>query len=313
MRCAVWVGGRDFSIEERPLPEPGPGEVRVRVAACGVCLTDVHTVDGLLAEVQPPRLMGHEWSGVVEALGAGVAGPAVGTPVAGGGWGGFAEYLLRPASQVFPIPPGVPLEYAALLEPIECCAAAVQHADLPMGAAVLITGAGPMGLLTLQLARRGGAARVLVSEPNPARRALALRLGAERAIDPREVEVRTAVDDFTAGRGIDAAFECAGLPGPLADCLRAVTRRGTVVMVGVNPRTARLELDLYDFHYRYLKLMGVYGGPTRGGFGAMVAWLGQLDLAPRISHRFDLADIAQAFEVARTGHGMKVIVRPASV
>jgi L-iditol 2-dehydrogenase len=265
-------------------------------------------VDNLLGEHLPPQPMGHEWSGVVDALGPGVTGIAPGTPVAGGGHGGYADYLVRPAGQVYAIPPGVPVEHGALLEPLVCCAAAVQHADLPMGAAVLVTGAGPMGLLTLQLARRGGAARALVSEPNAARRALALQLGAERAIDPREGGLREAVREFTSGRGVDAAFECAGQPGPLADCLGAVVRQGAVVMVGVQPRAARLELDLYDFHYRYLRLIGVYGGPGRGGFRAAAEWLGQLQLAPLISHRFELQDIAEAFDVARTGQGMKALV-----
>ena len=143
----------------------------------------------------------------------------------------------------------------------------MQNADLPMGASVLITGAGPMGLLTLQLARRGGAARILVSEPDPARRALALRLGAEQAIDPREASLPQVVATFTHGRGVDAAFECAGLAGPLAECLRAVGQRGTVVMVGVNSKAARLELPLYDFHYRDLRLIGSYGGAGRAASG----------------------------------------------
>jgi L-iditol 2-dehydrogenase len=308
MRCAIWIGGRAFRVEERPVPEPGPGEVRVRVHACGVCLTEVHTIDGLLGQARPPALMGHEFGGIVDSLGAGVDAPAPGTAVACAGRQGYAEYAVLPADRAFPLPPGVPVEHAALVEPIVCCATAVQNADLPMGATVLVTGAGPMGLLTLQLARRGGAARVVVSEPNPARRALALRLGADLAVDPREGDMPEAVRDLTRGRGADAAFECAGLPDPLADCLRAVAREGTVVMVGVNPRTARLELDLYDFHYRYLRLIGSYGGAGRGGFRAAVEWLGQLDLAPLISHRFDLVDAARAFDVARTGQGLKVLV-----
>ena len=312
MRCAVWVGGPEFRpefrIEERPAPEPGPGQVRVRVHACGVCLTEVHTIQGLFGEPKPPQLMGHEYGGVIDALGPGVPGPEVGTPVACAGRQGYAEHAVLGVDRVYPLPAGVPVEQAALLEPVLCCSTAVQNADLPMGASVLITGAGPMGLLTLQLARRGGAARILVSEPDPARRALALRLGAEQAIDPREANLPQAVATFTHGRGMDAAFECAGLAGPLAECLRAVGQRGTVVMVGVNSKAARLELPLYDFHYRDLRLIGSYGGAGRGGVRAAAEWLGQLDLAPLISHRFDLADIARAFEVARTGQGFKVLV-----
>jgi L-iditol 2-dehydrogenase len=308
MRCAVWVGGPDFRIEELPAPEPGRGQVRVRVHACGVCLTEVHTIQGLFGEPRPPRLMGHEYGGLIDALGPGVQGLEVGTPVACAGQEGYSEQVVLAADRVYSIPAGVPVEQAALLEPILCCSTAVQNADLPMGASVLITGAGPMGLLALQLAKRGGAARTLISEPNPARRALALQLGAEQAIDPREASLPEAVASFTRGRGVDAAFECAGLPAPLAACLQAVRQRGSVVMVGVNSKSARLELPLYDFHLRDCRLIGSYGGAGRGGFRAAAEWLGQLDLAPLISHRFDLADIARAFEVARTGQGIKVLV-----
>ena len=308
MRCAVWVGGREFQVEDRPMPDPGPGELRVRIKACGVCLTEVHAIDGLLGNAQPPALFGHEYGGVVDALGPGVEGPPEGTPVVCAGRRGFAEYAVLPVDHVFPIAAGVPTEHAALAEPIVCCATAVENAALPVGATVLITGAGPMGLLTLQLARRGGAARVLVSEPAPRRRALALRLGAEQAIDPHETGVQETVMSWTRGRGVDGSFECAGQPAALADCLRAPVRQGVVVMVGVNASAARLELNLYDFHYRYLRLVGSYGGPGRGGFRAAAEWLGQLELGPLISHRLDLADIAHGFDLARTGQGDKILV-----
>src|SRR5205807_6016082 len=121
---------------------------------------------------------GHEFGGIVDQLGREVNGVAVGTPVACAGRGGFAEYVVVPAESVFPIPAGVPVEEAALVEPVLCCSTAVQNANLPMGADVLVTGAGPMGLIQLQLVRRGGAARGIVSEPRPNRRALASQLGA---------------------------------------------------------------------------------------------------------------------------------------
>jgi threonine dehydrogenase-like Zn-dependent dehydrogenase len=308
MRCAVWTGGREFRIEERPAPEPGPGQVRVRVHACGVCLTDVHAIDGLLRETLPPAVLGHEFGGVVDALGPGVSGLSPGAAVACAARGGFAEQVVLPATGAFPLPAGVPVEESAFVEPILCCNTAVQNAALPMGGTVLLTGAGPMGLLTLQLARRGGASWAVVSEPDPARRALAARLGADAVLDPTQTDVRGAVYDLTAGRGVDAAFECAGRPEPLADCLRSVVREGAVVMVGVNARTAGLDLNLYDFHYRALRLIGSYGGAGRSGFAGATRWLGRLDLAPLISHRCDLDGIAQAFELARAGTGMKVLV-----
>jgi threonine dehydrogenase-like Zn-dependent dehydrogenase len=310
MRQAVWDREGGFRIEERATPEPGEGQVRIRVGACGVCMTEVHGVEGLLGEAALRQMLGHEFGGVVDAAGPGVVSPPPGTPVACAGRGGYAEQVVLGAAQVCPLPPGLPVELAAFAEPVGCCVAAVERAGLALGAAVLLTGAGPMGLLTLQLARRGGAARVLVSEPDAARRDLARRLGAAEAIDPSGTSVEEAVARCTEGRGADAAFECAGRAGALADCLGAVRPGGTVVMVGVNPAAARLELDLYPFHRREVTLIGSYGGAGRGGFRGAVSWLGQIDLAPLISHRFDLAEIERAFETARSGRCLKVLVGP---
>lgn len=308
MRCAVWVGGNEFRVEERPSPEPGPGEVRVRVHACGVCMTDVHTAEGLLEKREPPFVFGHEWGGTVDAVGPEVIGIEVGARVAGAGQGGFAEHVVRAADRVFPIPSNAAFDDAPFAEPILCCAAAVQNARLRVGSVALVTGAGPMGLILLQLVRRGGAARVIVSEPSAARRALARQLGADEAVDPTKESLPDVIATLTRGVGVDAAFETAGHPVPLDDCLNAVAEGGTVVIVGVNPTTAHLDLPLYRFHRRNLTLRGSYGDHGNGGFGTAVNWLGQLDLRPLISHRFDLADIGEAFDLARSGRGLKVLV-----
>jgi L-iditol 2-dehydrogenase len=310
MRTAVWTGGREFRIEERPVPQPARGQVRVRVHSCGVCMTDVHTIDGNFGQAQPPRVLGHEWGGTVDAIGPDVTGVAIGTPVACGGQGGFSEEAVLAAERAFPLPRGAALDEANFVEPLACCLTAVQNAHLAVGATVLITGAGPMGLMLLQLARRGGAARVLVSEPNQPRRDLARQLGADEAIDPTRESLAEAVAAFTRGNGVDAAFETAGHPAPLDDCLHAVADDGTVVLVGVSPASARLELPIYPFHRRNLTLRGSYGAHGGGPFKQAVNWLGQLELGPIVSHRFELADVAEAFDVARSGRCLKVVVRP---
>ncbi len=321
-RCAVWIGGHEFQIEERPMPEPGPGEIRVRVHACGVCLTEVHSIAGHFGEPKPPRLMGHEYGGTIDAIGPDVSGLEIGMPVACAGQKGFSGHVVLRADRVFPIPANVSLERAAFVEPLVCSLAAAQHAMLPMGASALITGAGPMGLILLQLVRRRGATRILVSEPNPIRRALALRLGADQAIDPRETSVADAVAAFApgssgqqvemAGGGVDVAFETAGHPAPLSDCLNAVKELGTVVMVGVAPVAARLDLELYRFHRRNITLKGSYGAAGVSDFKTAVKWVDQIEFEPMISHRFDLANIAKAFDVARNGSGVKTLVYPNS-
>lgn len=309
-RSAAWIGGHDFRIDEQPRPEPGPGQIRVKVHACGVCMTEVHGIDGLLGERKPPRVLGHEFGGVIDALGPDVAGLEVGTAVACAGGPGFSEHVITTTDRVFVAPEGVDRDELCLVEPLVCCVAAVCNARLTPGATVLITGAGPMGLLLLQLARRSGVVRALVSEPNARRRDLAARLGADQTVDPTRGNLLDIVKDYTRGSGVDVAFETVGQATPLNDCLQAVCEAGTVVMVGVSPLTARLNLDLYPFHRRNLTLKGSYGGLGGTGFDGAVKWLGQLDLKPIVSHRFDLADIDKAFAVARNGEGSKVIVYP---
>ncbi|MBI3971002.1 MAG: zinc-binding dehydrogenase [Chloroflexi bacterium] len=310
MRAAIWHGDRRFAIETRLLPPLAPGEVRVRVDSCGVCLTEVHGVDGLVPAAAPPRLMGHEYGGVISAVGPGVTGLVPGLPVACDGREGYAEYSVLPADRIYPLPPGVPAEHAVFVEPMQCCLAAERRAQVPLGATVLVTGAGPMGLLVLQIVRRRHGARVIVSEPSPVRRALALTLGAAHAVDPREGRVREVVMDVTRGQGVAAAFEAAGNTAALRDCLGAVGEGGTVVLIGVAPTAAQVTLDVYPFHRQNLRLVGSYGDRIGVGFAAATPWLAEVDLAPLISHRFALAELAHAFEVAGRGEGLKVVVRP---
>jgi L-iditol 2-dehydrogenase len=315
MRCAVWTGGREFRIERRASPQPGPGQVRLAVHVCGVCLTEVHGIDGSFPlRDHPPLVLGHEFGGIVDAIGPGVVGVEIGSHVIGIGSGGFSEQLVLPSGSVFTLPRGVSLERAALLEPIVACAGAVQSAGLTFGSSVLITGAGPMGLMLIQLARRGGAARVLVSEPSPERSRLALRLGADHVVDPTSTSLAETVRQLTDGKGVDAAFETVGHAGPLRECLEAVADRGTVVIVGVNAQAAPLELDLYRYHPRNLTLRWSWGPADFGDFARAVprcvVWLEQLQLDELISHRFTLDRIAEAFEVARTRSGLKVLVLP---
>lgn len=311
MRCAVWTGGNDFRMEERPTTAPGPGEVRVRLHACGVCLTEVHMTEGLLPQpAPPPRVLGHEWSGTVAAVGPDVAGFDVEMPVAGLGVGGFAEEVVVPAERLFALPASIPLDAACFVEPLACCVAAVAAAGLgerPPASTVLITGAGPMGLMVAQLASAAGA-RVLVSEPIAARRELAHRLGAVAVVDPIRERLADAVSALTADAGVDVALETAGRPGALADCLDALREGGVAVMVGVNPTEARLELPIYRFHRRNLTLRGSYGARGSDDIRAAIAWLGRLDLVSLVSRRFGLSDIAQAFDTARSGQGIKTLV-----
>ncbi len=272
-------------------------------------MTEVHYAEGrFVGRKEYPPVMGHEFGGVVDALGAGVEAPRAGTAVACHAWGGYAEQVVLAADRVFPLPPGIPVEQAAFVEPLVCCTIAMKRAALPVGSTVLTVGAGPMGLLMLELARCCGAVAVVVSEPNPERRALALRLGAERSVDPRSGGLREAVADVTGGRGVDVAFEVVGHPAALADCVESVSDGGTVVVMGVGSVGVRMDVGLYDLQSRHLTIKGSSSRSADVSYPAAMRWMGRLDLGALISHRFDLAEISRAFDVARAGEGVKVLV-----
>ncbi len=330
MRTALWLGEHNFEIQESPLPEPGAGEVRVKVHGCGICGTDLHGVQGLLGMYQPPRVLGHEYAGVIDAVGIGVSHLAVGDPVvclpspacgicanclAGRppyeclqpkSAPGFAEYAVVSVSKVIPLPAGADLAVASLLEPLSCCVRAVDLANIRSGEKVAIVGAGPLGQMVLQLAKRSGASAVLVSEINPVRREMASRLGADLTIDPSKESLVNSVADFTGGRGIDVAFEVAAVPAALNDCVKSVRHGGKVIMVGVHAASARLELELLPFHRREVSLISSWGGA--GAFQRTATWLNHLELRPLLTHFFDLADIGRAFDTAKSGAAVKVLV-----
>ncbi len=184
MRQLMWMGGHTQELQDVPMPEPGPGHVRIRVHACGVCMTEVHYAEGLFQTPEPPPFVwGHEWGGTVDAVGPGVTEIAVGTAVAASSRAGFAEYAVVPAANVVVLPAGVPLDAAIFIEPLACCYASVRAAAPTAAMTALVTGAGPMGQMVAQLTRLAGA-RVLVSDPDERCRALAAELGAAATVDP---------------------------------------------------------------------------------------------------------------------------------
>jgi threonine dehydrogenase-like Zn-dependent dehydrogenase len=243
---------------------------------------------------------------VVTATGPGVSSLAEGDLVAGfDAFGGFGEVVTADAGLFVPLPAGLDADRGCLLEPVSCCAYAVRRGAVPAGATVLVTGAGSNGLLILQLARAAGAGRVIVSEPDARRRGLALALGADLAVDPAAGPLAGALP----AEVIAVAFESAGSPAALRDCLDAVADDGRVVMFGVHRDTATLPLPLYGFHFRNLSLIGSFGADRQAAREA-AGLLGELDTGGLISHRFGLDDIGAAFEAARSGAGLKVIVYP---
>jgi NADPH2:quinone reductase len=267
-------------------------------------MSEVHFVEGLNDAFNVPPKLGHEFGGIVEAVGRDVSSLPVGTLVGNSAsFGGFGEVVVAPWDWFQPIAPTIPPHHSCFLEPVSACIHAVQRSRIPLGASVIITGAGSNGLLILQLVRRSGAVRVVVSEPDERRRTLALQLGADEVVNPNGRSLREA----NSNRAVDVAIETSGRPSALQDCLDVVGNGGRVVMFGVSADSARLELPLFAFHLRDIELIASMGF-AESAPPIAAAVLPTLELEPLITHQFGLDEVPAAFECARRGDGVKVLV-----
>jgi 2-desacetyl-2-hydroxyethyl bacteriochlorophyllide A dehydrogenase len=332
MGCAMWRGVDDMRLERQPVPVPTGRDVLLRVAACGICATDLHLLDGSIPLYKPPRVLGHEMSGEVVAVGPDVRSVAVGAAVAvdpnmscGACFycrealpymcpqrvsmiGGFAEYLLVPEQTVFAMPAGLPIEYGAIAEPLSCCLRATERAGLRAGGTVAIVGGGTIGLLLLQLAKRSGAALVAMSEPDSERRALAVKLGADLAIDPSAEDPRERLLAATGGIGVDVAFEAVGAAVTQQTAVSLPRRSGTVVLIGVPPAKAELTLNTYELFERELTIRTSFIRAYE--FRRAVELLAVLDVEPLLGTRYPLNQIHEAFASAGSRRGVKTLVTP---
>ena len=330
--CAVWHGGAELRLERMAVPPLGPRDVLVEVALCGVCGTDVHILDGEFPMYKPPRVLGHEFSGTVRALGSAVTAVAVGDPVAvepsvpcGACFfcyeglpymcarrtsfhGGFGEYTVAPEAALFPLPAGVSLAAAALSEPLSCCLHTINRAAIKPADRVAIVGAGIIGLLLLQLARRAGASRVMVSDPAAHRRETAKRLGADVVVDPTSEDIVAAGRDISGGYGVDVALEAVGSEQTVRDAIALPRRGGTVVVMGVASPKAEVAIKPYELFDRELTIRGSFIRAYE--FRRTVELLPFLELEPLISDVFPLSQAPAALENVRARRGIKTAIRP---
>jgi L-iditol 2-dehydrogenase len=332
MKAATWRGGARFTLDDVSEPAPGPGQALVAVRAAGICGTDVHATQGLFPWT-PPLVLGHEYTGVVREVGRGVSRRLIGRVVAcepsyGCGRcpeckeqrvsqcpkctrvGGFAERVVLPVSCLHALPRGLDPVTAAMTEPASCCLAGLEQFAMPRGATVVVVGAGIMGLLTMVLAKRRGARRLILSDPLEERRAMARRVGASVVVDPTRESLRERVLTLTQGRGADVVCEAVGKPELVAEALSLVRPTGVLQLVGVNPKGSQLPLDLFDVHHREITIHGAFG---RGrSFRRALALMPTLRVTSLITARFPLDKIEDAFAHATAGRGVKTIITPAS-
>jgi threonine 3-dehydrogenase len=327
-----------LSYTDVPEPEPGPHEVRIRVLLTSICGTDlhIHRWDAWAqATIPTPMVVGHEFTGVIESLGSDVEGLHVGQRVSGEGHvtcghcrncrggrrefchnhrsvgvtrpGAFAELLVIPAANVFPLPDHIGDEVAAVLDPLGNAVHTALRFPL-VGEDVLVTGAGLIGVMATAIARHVGARHVVVTDVNPYRLDMAARMGADRVVDVRTQDLDAVAADLGMTEGFDVGLEMSGAEGGIDQLLHAMNHGGHVALLGLPPDKVRLDVD--EVIVKGLTVAGIYGRRIFETWYTMAAMLESgLDVSPVITHRFAAADHAEAFETMASGRCGKVLMR----
>lgn len=335
MKAARLYGVRDLRVEEVPDPVPGPGDLLIKIKACGVCPSDLRAYQGTRASGSTgPRTPGHEWSGIVAGLGEGVTDFQIGDRVVPD-WrvvcgkcfncrrgvfnyctnlglirGGFAEMGVAPATNVRRIPSAVSFEQAAFCEPLACCLNGSQACRIGLGDDVAIVGCGPIGLQHLQLARFQGA-RIIAIDLDEQRLAMAAKLGAHDLVKsgPDAPDPIARVRELTEGRGVDAAIVAVGSTVAVKQAMAMAGLNGRVqIFAGTYP-SQEMPVDPNIIHYGQLNVTGSHDfTPHHFTTALKLITLGTVDVISLISHRFPLAETREALETTATRRGLKAMV-----
>ncbi len=329
MRVAVVADIRKVELREVLRPQPGPGEALVKIKACGLCTWEQRTYSGVDKETPRPFAGGHEFAGIVEALGEATKTDlkvgdrvAVGSRPVGkhdlnryqmeyaGLWGpmGLAEYIAIPVGRAYKLAPDLPFEEGCFAEPVACAVHAANKIDVGLGDDVAIVGAGPMGMLNMMLAKRRGA-RVIVSEIDRDRNDRALELGADFTVNPKTEDAPKRVREITDGKGADVVIVAIGNHAANLDALKMVAEFGTVMFFASAHPSTDMPIDPNFIHRKQVTLTGARH-PSVEGFETSTALLSKrlIDVRPLIHTRVPLDNIQEAFELAIRPDTYRVIV-----
>ena len=345
IKAVVYHAPQDIRVEMIPMPGCGADEVRVKVDACAVCGSDLKAYKSGNPRIRPPMVVGHEFTGLVETVGADVRGFSAGdrivmaTSVSCGqclycrrGWrnlcsdlramgfaypGGMAEYVTLPAralqqGHVVKVPAGVRPAGAALAEPVSCCVNASENCGIGKGDVVAVLGAGPMGILNACVAREFGAARIILSELNPARLRQAGAFGFDRLVNPAEQDLARIIKDETGGYGADVVIVAAPAAQPQEQAIGLVRKRGTVCLFASLPAgKSMLTLDSRTVHYGELRIIGISDStPTQVERAVGLIARGALPLDRIVTHVLALDDILRAYALMESGESLRVVLAP---
>lgn len=332
MKAAVWKGIEQLDIEDFPIPTPsGPFDVQVKVAACGVCGTDVHILEGKFPIFSPPRVIGHEYVGTVTAVGKEVTKLKLGDRVAVEQGlpcdrcyycrdgrehqclnrfahpGGYAEYTCVLERMCHKLPEGLSFEIASLAEPVACALRALDLTQVRSGDIALVMGGGTIGLIMTQLLLHSGISKVVVSEPVAHRRAIAKEVGAI-PVDPKGENLPAILKRETDGLGPEYVFDCVGNAKLLEQGIELVQKGGTVFVMGVADPEGVASVRPYQLFEKELMIKAAYMRPYT--FHRAVRWLPHLNLKPLLGLEYPLAETKAAIQGLRQSKGLKILVKP---
>jgi threonine 3-dehydrogenase len=324
-------------MQDVPTPEVGPNDVLIRVRRASICGTDIHILnwdEWSQRTVPVPLTIGHEFMGEVAAVGSAVTGFQVGERVSAEGHitcgncrncragkrhlcrntvgvgvqrpGGFAELVAVPASNVFRVPKDIPDEVAAFFDPLGNAVHTALAFDL-VGEDVLITGAGPIGVMAAAICKHVGARYVVVTDVNPYRLELAKKMGSTRAVDVRTTTLPQVMRELGMTEGFDVGMEMSGNGEALRDMFNAMNHGGGVAILGIPPK--EVSVDFNQIIFKGLVVKGIYGREMFETWYKMVAMLQSgLDVRPVLTHHFKADEYQKAFEVMRSGQSGKVVL-----
>ena len=344
MKAALLQDIGRLEVAEVRKPRAPEGGILIKVGACAICGTDVKVYRHGHRLIKPPRITGHEIAGVVVEVGKGVEGVQKGdrvaiAPVVSCGNcrpcrqgyitmcdnlkaigyhfdGGFAEYMVVPpeavrAGCVNKVPDGLSVEEAALAEPLACCINAQELARVGLGQTVLVIGAGPIGILNIQLAKALGAVKTILADISPARLQMSSFVEAEAMVDLAKEKLPERIKDETGGAGADVVIvACAARPA-LEGALALAAKRGRVCFFGGLPKDdPMIAFNANDLHYKELTVVGNHGStPLQNRLALDLLGSGRVNASALITHKIGIEEILKGLEITEKAEGLKVIVQ----
>ena len=339
MKSAVFYGKHDLRVEEHEMPKVGPKDVLIQVKACGVCGTDGHIYEGDkgAAEVTPPTILGHEFSGVIAEVGSEVTNYKAGDRVCidpncycgacepcrngvvhycehmiGYGTtvnGGFAEYCAVNERQVYKLGDNTSFEQGAMTEPVACCLHGMDMCEIRPGHQVVVIGGGMIGLLMLQLSRLAGAAKVALLEPVESKREVGKKLGADICIDPihEDVKARLKEEGMT---WVNTVIECVGRPSTIEQAIDIAGNKAVVMMFGLTKPDETISVKPFEIFRKELVLKASYINPYTQKRALDLIDSGRLDVSSMVYEVADLDELADILSNPELRAKGKYIISP---